>query len=254
MIPAPVEYVRPGSLEEALAALADPDAKAIAGGHSLVPMMKLRLARPSLLVDLAGLGLSGVALEDGTLRIGSLTTYDELLSLDGTVPLPDALRECAAAVGDVQVRNAGTVGGALAHGDPAADLAAGVIATGTALVLRSAGATREVAADAFFLGPFTTALEREEILVELRVPVPAPGEGSAYVAFEDPASGYPLVGAAVSVSVGGERRIGLTGIGAAPFLLEGDAVLDGLGLDDHRRRLADVAIERAEAAARERAA
>jgi carbon-monoxide dehydrogenase medium subunit len=253
MIPAPVEYVRPGSLDEALAELADPAAKAIAGGHSLVPLMKLRLARPSRLVDLAPLGLRGVAVEDGTLRIGALTTYDDLLSSDA--PLPDALRECAEAVGDVQVRNAGTVGGALAHGDPASDFAAGAIATGTTLVLRSAGGSREGAADEFVLGPFTTALGQQELLVELRVPVPAAGEGSAYVAFADPASGYPLAGAAVRVAAGGSVRIGLSGVGATPLLVDGDVVaaLEGLGLDDHRRQLARVAVARAAERARGRA-
>lgn len=254
MIPAPVEYVRPGSLEEALAELADPDAKAIAGGHSLVPMMKLRLARPSRLVDLAGLGLRGVAVEDGTIRIGALTTYDELLSLGAEVPLPDALRECAEAVGDVQVRNAGTVGGALAHGDPASDFAAGAIATMTTLVLRSAQDTREVAAAEFFIGPFMTALRQQELLVELRVPVPAPGEGSAYVAFPDPASGYPLAGAAVVVPPDGTVRAGLSGVGAQPVAADGDAdaVLDSLGLDDYRRQLALIAFERARERAGER--
>ena len=252
MIPAPVEYVRPASLEEALAELADPDAKAIAGGHSLVPLMKLRLARPSRIVDLAPLGLRGVALEDGTLRIGALTTYDELLS--SPARLPDALRECAEAVGDVQVRNAGTIGGALAHGDPASDFAAGAIATGATLVLRSIDGSREVAAGEFFLGPFTTALGQQELLVELRVPPPAPGEGSAYVAFADPASGYPLAGAAVQVAADGGVRIGLSGVGATPLLVEGDveAAVDQLGLDDHRRQLVLVAVARATARARER--
>jgi carbon-monoxide dehydrogenase medium subunit len=256
VIPAPVEYVRPDSLEEALAELADPEAKAIAGGHSLVPMMKLRLARPSRLVDLAALGLSGTALDDGTIRIGALTTYGDLLSLGGEVALPEVLRECAAAVGDLQVRNAGTLGGALAHGDPASDLAAGAIATGTTLVLRSDGGTREVSAKEFFVGPFTTLLEQQEILVELRVPSEAPGDGSAYVAFDDPASGYPLAGAAVRIAADGGRSVGLTGVGAQPLLVEGDvdAALDSLGLDDYRRQLAVVAIERAEAAARGRAA
>lgn len=254
MIPAPVEYVRPSSFEDVFAELADPDAKPIAGGHSLVPLMKLRLARPSRLVDLAGLGLRGVAVEDGMIRIGALTTYDELLTLGGEVPLPDALRECAEAVGDVQVRNAATVGGALAHGDPASDFAAGAIATTTALVLRAADGTREVAAEDFFVGPFMTVLRQQELLVELRLPVPAPGEGSAYVAFPDPASGYPLAGAAVVVLPDGTVRTGLSGVGAQPLAAGGEVetVIDSLGLDDYRRQLALVAFERALERARER--
>jgi carbon-monoxide dehydrogenase medium subunit len=241
MIPAAVEYIRPDSVEEVLGELADPDAKAIAGGHSLVPMMKLRLARPSRLVDLQGLGLHGVSVESGTILIGALTTYDELLSLDDSVSLPAALRDCAAAVGDVQVRNAGTVGGALAHGDPASDFAAGTIAVGATFVLRSPSGTREVAADDFFVGPFTTLLEQQELLVELRVP--ASGERSAYVSFDDPASGYPLAGAAVCGDV-----VGLAGVGAHP--LRAPDELDELGLDEYRRQLVTVAIARARGAAR----
>jgi aerobic carbon-monoxide dehydrogenase medium subunit len=270
VIPAAFDYVRPDSLDEAFAELADPEAKAIAGGHSLLPMMKLRLARPSRLVDLAGLDLSGVAVDGGTIRIGALTTYDELLSLRDAAPLPGALCDGAAEVGDVQVRNAGTVGGALAHGDPGSDFATAVIATGTTLLLRSPDGDREVAAEAFFLGPFTTLLAQQELLVELRVPVPAAGEGSAYVAFADPASGYPLAGAAVSAGSDGRCTVGLTGIAAQPLratVVEeaigastdlGEA-LDTLGLmsldgdPEHRRQLAIVAVERALDLARRRA-
>jgi carbon-monoxide dehydrogenase medium subunit len=269
VIPATLEYVRPGSLEEALAELAEPDAKAIAGGHSLVPMLKLRLARPSRLVDLGNLGFRGAAVAGGALRIGALTTYDDLLSLGPETPVPEALLDCAAAVGDVQIRNAGTLGGGLAHGDPASDLAAGVIATSATLVICSPSGTREVAAEEFFLGPFTTVLEQQELLTELVVPLPASAEGSAYVAFEDPASGYPLAGAAVRVRPGG-FVVGLTGLAAHPLRARSveeaiaaggdlDAALDSVpvladdGDVEYRRRLAAVAVERALAAARARA-
>ena len=241
MIPAAVDYVRPRSIDEALEQLADSDAKAIAGGHSLVPLMKLRLARPARLVDLDGLDLRGVSVGGDVLRVGALTTYDDLLSLEESVPLPASLRDCAASVGDVQVRNAGTVGGALAHGDPASDFAAGAIAVGATFVLRSPAGTREVAAEEFFLGPFSTVLEQQELLVEVRVPLAtAP---SAYVSFDDPASGYPLAGAAVCGAV-----VGLTGVGAHPLRAPDD--VDELGLDDYRRQLVSVAIERAREAAR----
>jgi carbon-monoxide dehydrogenase medium subunit len=271
MIPAAFNYVRPGSLDEALAELADPDAKAIAGGHSLLPMMKLRLARPSRLVDLAALDLAGVSVDGATIRIGALTTYDELLSLGDDVPLPGALRDAAGEVGDVQVRNAGTVGGALAHGDPASDFAAAVIATGATFLLRSPEGEREVAAAEFFLGPFTTILGQQELLLELRVPAPRAGEASAYVAFEDSASGYPLAGAAVRVGPDGRSTVGLTGIGAQPLqataveeAIESGAdlgeALDAVGImaldgdAEHRRQLAIVAVERALDVARGRAA
>jgi aerobic carbon-monoxide dehydrogenase medium subunit len=241
VIPAAVDYVRPSSVNEALEGLADAEAKAIAGGHSLVPLMKLRLARPRRLVDLDGLDLRGFSTDGGVLSIGALTTYDDLLSVDESVPLPAALRDCAASVGDVQVRNAGTVGGALAHGDPACDFAAGAIAVGATLVLRSPNGTREVAANDFFLGPFTTVLEQQELLVELRIPAGA--APSAYVSFDDPASGYPLAGAAVCGGV-----VGLTGVGAQPLRAPDD--LGELGLNDYRRQLVAVAIERAREAAR----
>jgi carbon-monoxide dehydrogenase medium subunit len=241
VIPAAVEYVRPSTVDEALELLAEPDAKVIAGGHSLLPLMKLRFARPALLVDVGGLDLRGVSMDGETLRIGALTTYDDLLSLDDSVPLPAALRDCAASVGDVQVRNAGTVGGALAHGDPASDFAAGMIAVGAMFVLRSPSGTREVAAEQFFVGPFTTVLEQQELLVEVRVHVVR--EPSSYVSFDDPASGYPLAGAAVCGAV-----IGLTGVGAHPVRAPDD--LDELGVDDYRRQLVSVAIERARRAAR----
>jgi aerobic carbon-monoxide dehydrogenase medium subunit len=270
VIPAAFDYVRPDSLDEALAELADPEAKAIAGGHSLLPMMKLRLARPSRLVDLAGLDLSGVVVDSGTIRIGALTTYDELLSPRHAALLPGALRDAAAEVGDVQVRNAGTVGGALAHGDPASDFAAAVIAAGARLLLRSPEGDREVGAEAFFLGPFTTLLTQQELLVELRVPVPAAGEGSAYVAFADPASGYPLAGAAVTVGSDGRCIVGLTGIAAQPLRATVVEEAIGAGADlgealdtlalmlfdgdpEHRRQLAIVAVGRALDVARGRA-
>jgi len=269
VITAPVEYVRPGSVEEAIAELADPESRPLAGGHSLIPMMKLRLARPSRLVDLASLGLAGVVLEGSTIRIGAMTTYDELLS-QTSGSLPDALRECAAAVGDVQVRNAGTVGGSLAHADPASDLAAGVIAAGATIVARSPDGEREIAAERIFVGPFTTSLAQQELLVEVKLPADPGGSGSAYVSFEDPASGYPLAGAAVSASPEGRFTVGLTGLGAYPQrardvedALAGDGDLEealrAVGAEalsedaDYRIQLATVAVRRAAAAARSRA-
>jgi aerobic carbon-monoxide dehydrogenase medium subunit len=242
MIPAEFAYLRPASLDEALDALADPEAKAIAGGHSLLPMMKLRLARPATLVDIAALDLRGVSTRQDTLRIGALTTYDELLRRP---ELPQALREAAMAVGDVQVRNAGTIGGALAHADPACDIAAAVLALRGRLRVRSPAGEREVAADGFFEGPFTTSLGPQELLTELVIPLD--GGRSAYVSFEDRASGYPLAGAAVHVN--GVTTVALTGYGSHPRIVDGD-VGEAYGPDaDHRRRLAEIAIERATARA-----
>jgi carbon-monoxide dehydrogenase medium subunit len=275
VIPAPFEYVRPASREAAFAALADPEAKVIAGGHSLLPMMKLRMATPGTLVDIAGLGLGGIDVEGSEVRIGAMTTYADILEVDPRIGLPDVLRECAAAVGDMQIRNAGTVGGAVAHGDPASDFSAGVLAVGGRLVLESSGGTRTVAADDFFVSPFTTALEQQELLVEIVVPQLAAGSGSAYATFEDAASGYPLIGSAAVVSVEGGRfascTIGLCGVVGKPVRGTGlEAVFGSAGgepaeddlraavaeiaeLDDYRTHLASVAIRRSVVAARKRA-
>jgi aerobic carbon-monoxide dehydrogenase medium subunit len=279
MIPAPVEYVRPETIDEALAALADPEAKILAGGHSLVPMMKLRLAHPSLLVDIGRLELRDVVTTDATVSIGALTRYDDLLNLKG-VGVPSALREAALSVGDVQVRNAGTIGGALAHCDPACDIAAAVLAVGARLRLRSPAGDRECAAEEMFLSPFTTALDQQELLVDVTIPSPGPGEGSAYRSIDDPASGYPFAGAAVRLRLQGEQidecAIGLTGAASVPIRLgsmeeavrqgPADAALDairqavadvplsaGAHRDDYRRQLVLTAITRAYRAAHERA-
>jgi carbon-monoxide dehydrogenase medium subunit len=256
VIPAPFEYVRPSTLDELFEALADPEARVIAGGHSLLPMMKLRLAQPKTLVDIAGLDFGGVAEADGSLRIGALTTYAELLELDPRIGLPDVLRECAASVGDLQVRNAGTIGGSLAHGDPASDLAAGVLAVGARLSLRSPGGERELPSGDFFLGLYTTALAAQEVLTAIVVPRRSAGAGSAYVSFDDPASGYPLAGAAVHVAAAdGAPSIGLCGVGERPLHASSaaDALAKLSAADEYPAHLATVAIELAVALARKRA-
>jgi carbon-monoxide dehydrogenase medium subunit len=222
VIPATVEYVRASSLEEAFDALADPDAKALAGGQSLLPVMKLRIVRPSVLVDIGRLGLGGIELRDEELRLGAFTTWDELASAGElrTPPLA-AIADCAAEVGDLQVRNRGTLGGSLAHADPASDLPAVVLALGARVVVRSAAGERTIPAAEFFLGPFTTALGREELITEIVVPVAA-GSGSAYVKVEHPASGFALAGAAALVRPDGEQSVAVTGVGGQAFLLSPD--------------------------------
>jgi aerobic carbon-monoxide dehydrogenase medium subunit len=219
VIPASVGYLRPDTIEDAIGALGDPEAKLLAGCHSLVPMMKLRLARPTLLVDIGRLDLRGMHSTDAGLQIGTLTTYAELIESQ-SVEVPEALREAAAAVGDLQVRNRGTVGGGIAHADPASDVAAAVIALGARLRLRSADGVRVCAGDSFFQGPFTTTLGQEEILEAILVARPADGAGSAYRSVQDAASGYARAGAAVRVVCEGGRvtacTVGLTGAGAAP--------------------------------------
>ena len=249
MIPATVDYVRASSIEEALEALATPDAKVLAGGQSLLPAMKLRIARPSVVVDIGGLGLSGIEERDGELVIGALTTWAELAAWDAP-PAYRALPDCAATTGDLQVRNLGTIGGGLAHADPAADMAAVAIALGARFRLRSAEGERTIEATDLALGPFMTALGAAELITEIAVPVPAEGSGSAYVSVEHPASGFALAGAAALVAPDGSTRVGVTGVAAAPFLLEGD--LDDVELFgdrfapvEYRRQLAQTVVARA---------
>jgi carbon-monoxide dehydrogenase medium subunit len=235
MIPSGFEYTRARSVDEALDALAVEDAKAIAGGHSLIPMMKLRFARPSRLVDIAGLDFRGVRNGEGV-TIGALTTYDEL-TRHNDVSIPDALRECAAAIGDMQVRNAGTVGGGIAHADPASDIAAGVLALDAMLHLVSSAGERTIRAEEFFLGPFMTALGPQELLRAIAFDAPSAVAGSAYVSFEDHASGYPIAGAGVVVTAEGGRltscQVGLTGITGHPIRArEVEAVLLSAGADE----------------------
>jgi aerobic carbon-monoxide dehydrogenase medium subunit len=257
VIPAVVDYVRPGSVEEALEALAQPDAKLLAGGQSLVPAMKLRIARPSVVVDIGALGLSGISEQDVELVIGALTTWDELARYDAR-PALRALTDCAVGIGDLQVRNRGTIGGGLAHADPASDMPAVTLALGARLAVRSAAGERTIDAAELALGPFMTSLAPGDLITEVRIPVPEAGSGSAYVAMEHPASGFALAGAAALVSADGSRRVALTGVAAAPFLLEGelaDAELfgDRFAPVEYRRQLAATLVERATELAKQRA-
>jgi aerobic carbon-monoxide dehydrogenase medium subunit len=257
MIPAAVDYLRAGSLEEALDALTAPDAKLLAGGQSLLPAMKLRIARPSVVVDISGLDLDRIEERNGELVIGALTTWDEL-ERSGARPAFRALADCAAGIGDLQVRNLGTIGGGLAHADPAADMPAVTIALGARLTVRSKSGERTIEASELALGPFMTSLADGELITEVVMPVPAEGSGSAYVVMEHPASGFALAGAAAFVGVDGTRRIGVTGVAAAPFLLDGE--LDDVELFgdrfapvEYRRQLARTMVDRATALAQQRA-
>jgi carbon-monoxide dehydrogenase medium subunit len=225
MIPAAFDYIAPRTLEEAVRALADhgEEAKLLAGGHSLLPLMKLRLANPKLLVDIGKLsGLSGIRQEGETISIGPLATHYRIESsvlLQKKCPL---LPRTAQAIADVQVRNRGTIGGSLAHADPAADWPAAILALGGKLKLRGPNGDRWLAAEEFFLAPMTTAIEPTEILTEIRVPVSSQRCGSAYLKMAQQASGFALVGVAVSLRLSRSRileeiGVGVTGLGEKPF-------------------------------------
>jgi carbon-monoxide dehydrogenase medium subunit len=225
MIPSAFEYVRPTSLAEAtrlLASRAD-DAKILAGGHSLLPMMKLRLSAPAVLIDIGRLAeLNGIREDGGSLAIGACTTHYAIESSALVQRRCPLLAETAAAIGDVQVRNRGTLGGSIAHADPAADWPAAVIALGAQLKLVHGGGDRTVEATAFFLDLMTTALEGREILTEIRVPVNPPRTGSAYLKVPQPASGFALAGVAAQVTLGAnnvvqEVAVGITGVGNTAF-------------------------------------
>ena len=212
-------YQRASSLDDALAALAGGDAKVIAGGMSILPLMKLRLASPDKLVDIGRLSeLKGItATADGGLEIGALATYADILA---STSLPIAI-QCITGIGDIQVRNRGTVGGSISHADPASDLPALGLALDYSVVLRSSRGERTVPMDGFFQGAFQTGIESDEILVRIvRGPLPA-GIGGSYQKMEHPASGYSIVGvAAVIASTGGSvthARVALTGVGEVAY-------------------------------------
>jgi carbon-monoxide dehydrogenase medium subunit len=259
VIPAAVDYVRASSIEEALDALGEPEAKLLAGGQSLLPAMKLRIARPAKVVDIGGLGLAAIEERDGELAIGALVTWTELTRADALQrPAFMAIAECAAGIGDLQVRNRGTIGGSLAHADPASDMPAVMLALGAQLALRSAAGNRTIDARELALGPFMTSLAEGELLMDVLIPVPPPGSGSAYAAVEHPASGFALAGAAALVTGDGRQRVALTGVAATPFVLEGDiedAELfgDRFAPVEYRRQLARTLVARAVELAQERA-
>ena len=224
MIPAAFAYERASRVDEALALLAThgADAKVIAGGQSLLPLMKLRLARPERLIDIGRIdSLRGIrSLPDG-LAIGALTTYAQLLedrAVMGLALMADALPRVA----DVQVRNRGTIGGAIAHADPAADVPALLLALEAEIVARSASrGERSIPVTTFFEGAFATALAPDELLTEIRVPRPSGSYGSAYRMLEQQASGFAIAGVAVVVgrtgTVASDVRVAVTGVGDNPY-------------------------------------
>ncbi|MFQ5528179.1 MAG: FAD binding domain-containing protein [Thermoanaerobaculia bacterium] len=203
MYPAGFEYHRAASADEALELLgANPGAKFLAGGHSLIPMMKLRLAQPGVLIDIGRLDeLRGVAGNGDSLRLGSLTTHAEIAASAAVRDGCPFLAEAASQIADPQVRNRGTIGGNIAHADPASDLPAVLVACGATVHLRSRNGARSVAAVDFFIDLLTSAIADNEILTEIEVPKLGAGTGSAYLKAEHPASGYAVCGAAAVVSM-----------------------------------------------------
>jgi aerobic carbon-monoxide dehydrogenase medium subunit len=217
MYPANFDYKRPATVDEAIALLAKHGdaAKVLAGGHSLIPAMKLRLAQPTVVVDIGRIETLNYLREArGAIAIGAMTTHAEIESSALLRERSPLLAETATHIGDLQVRNKGTIGGSLAHADPAADYPAAILALDAEIDLAGPRGRRTVKAQAFFVDLLQTALEPNEILIEIRIP--ATGKSVAYVKTEQKASGFALAGAAAIVGADG-IRVGITGVAAKAY-------------------------------------
>lgn len=240
MIPGEFEYHAPSSVDEAVALLdrLGDDAKVLAGGHSLVPAMRFRLAQPQYLVDINRIdGLAYVREDGGALVIGALTRESELEHSAMVAERYPLLADASKVIADPLVRNRATVGGNVAHADPANDHPAVVLAYRATLVAQGPGGRREIAADDFFTGLFENALEANEILVEIRIPAPGAGSGGAYEKFERKVGDYAVSAAAVQLTMDGgtctAARIGLTNVSAVPMRAAGaEAALVGKKITD----------------------
>lgn len=247
MIPASFEYVRAASLEEALGLLAKhgEDAKVLAGGHSLIPAMKLRLSQPRILVDIGRIGdLRSIAEHDGKIAIGALTTHYEIESSDLLRRSCPLLPEVAGKIGDVQVRNKGTVGGSCVHADPAGDWPAAMLALEAEFDLAGPRGSRTVAAKDFFVDLLTSAVGAGEILTAIRVPVTA--RSAAYVKFAQKASGFAIAGVAAVVDRARKVvAVGVTGVASKAY--RASAVEASLrGLEPSAAAIAQAAAKAAE--------
>ena len=232
--PAPFDYERAGTVDDALALLErhGPEARLIAGGHSLLPMMKLRLARPEVLIDINDLtDLSYIRLDGSAIAIGAMTRHAELLDSSLLAEHYAIFADAERVIADPIVRNRGTIGGSLCQADPSEDLSAVCAALGAELVVKGTGGTRTVPAREFHTGPYETAVGDAEILVEVRVPV-RPGSGSAYEKVERRAGDWAIAAAGAFVSLDGDTvgdvGVGLTAVGAPHFCApDAEAALRG---------------------------
>jgi carbon-monoxide dehydrogenase medium subunit len=283
MYPPKFDYYRASSVSEAISLMQQHGGKFLAGGHSLIPVMNLRLADPGVLIDIGRLSdLKGISAQGSSIRVGALTTHAAVAASDA---VPTAMSEAAGVIGDSQVRNRGTIGGNVAHADPASDMPTVLTALGATFHISSASGNRSVAASDFFIDLFTTALQEGEILTAIEVPKQGSGTGSAYAKLINPASGYAMVGAAAVLTVqGGQCTAASVAVGGAtPYARKApsvEAALVGKTLDantiataaaavqndlgddiltdihasaDYRRSMATVYVKRALTAAAERA-
>jgi aerobic carbon-monoxide dehydrogenase medium subunit len=241
MIPRSFEYFSPRTLDEAVALLQKlgPDAKLLSGGQSLIPMMKLRLVSPEYIVDINRIpGLDYISESDGHLRIGALAREHQLESSDVVKTKFPLLADTAKVIADPLVRSQATVCGNLAHGDPANDHPATMLALGAKVIATGPKGQREIAIADFFPGLFTTALEPEEILTEIRIPLPPPRSGGAYLKLERKVGDYATAGVAVQITLDDSETctragIGLTNVGMTPIKAkQAEASLNGKKLDE----------------------
>lgn len=268
MIPAPFEYERADSVQHAIDLLsANEDAKLLAGGHSLLPLMRLRLARPSMLVDIGRLRDLSYVREDGdAVAIGALTRWHDLAGSEVLQRACPIVSHTAAGIGDPQVRHMGTIGGSVAHADPASDIPAVLVALGAELRVRGPGGERTIPAAGFFQGLFTSALAPNEVLTEVRVPR-TEGRGWSYLKFHRRAQDWAIVGVAALAGDGGPPAVALTNMGDRPIRAAGveEALAGGaspaeaaeraaegtnppsdpFGSAEYRRELAKVLVRRA---------
>jgi len=255
MIPPAFDYAAPKTLKEAVALLGkNPEAKVLAGGHSLIPMMKFRLASPALLVDINRLdGLAYIREEAGWLKIGAMTRESDLDRSDLIHKNYPLLADTAKMIGDPLVRNMATVGGNLAHADPANDHPATMLAYGAQVVATGPKGERVIPIDQFFKGPFETALAHDEILTEIRIPAPKPKTGGAYMKVELKVGDFATAAVAAQVTLGANGNcesagISLTNVGLTPIkAVKAEAALKGQRLDDANiKRAAQLASEAAQ--------
>ena len=251
MIPGAFAYHRPKSVSEAVAILAEQgdDARPLAGGHSLIPVMKLRLAAPSHLVDLGGIAdLRGIREDGGDIVLGAMTTQHDVVGSDLLARKVPILKEAALLIADPQVRYVGTIGGNAANGDPGNDMPAVMKALDAAYELTGTSGTRRVPARDFYQGVYTTGLEPGEVLTAIRIPVPAAGHGYAYEKLKRKVGDYATAAAAVVLTMSGGKvatcAIGLTNVGDTALLAEEAAsILTGSSLDDDTVKRAVAAAE-----------
>jgi aerobic carbon-monoxide dehydrogenase medium subunit len=258
MIPGQFDYARPGTLDEALAILRDREgeAKLLSGGYSLIPLIKLRLAQPGLLVDMRDLtGLDGIVETDDELRVGARATHRQIHE-HPVMARYAMMREVAGGIGDPQVRNWGTIGGSIAHADPASDWPAVMLARHAHIVCRSAGGERVIAARDFFVDTFQTAIEPSEVLTEIRLRRRPKGGGGAYKKLERRVGDFATVGVAAAIDIGDGGRIehagiGVTGVSPSPYAATSaeEALVGQAPSDDIFRKAGEAAAAQAQPAA-----